>query len=75
LKIALSNAAAGVLAFKKEMGFGKKVVKLKYGTREDFKKYFYNWEYFYICFFLSAIIFFPLKYSDHSQRYIFKLIR
>jgi hypothetical protein len=53
LKTALTNALASIMAFKKEMGFGQKVVKLKHGTREEFKKYLYNWEYFYICFFLS----------------------
>lgn len=54
LRYLLCNGLESILAFKKEMGFGSKVVKLKTGTRSDFKKYMYNWEYFYICFFLSS---------------------
>jgi len=38
------------LAFKKEMGLGQKVVKLKNGTKKEMKNYINNWAYFYICF-------------------------
>lgn len=48
LRELLMNGLCSILAFKKEMGFGQKVVKLRHGTRAEFKKYMYNWEYFYI---------------------------
>lgn len=54
-KATLNGGLKALQAFKKEMGFGQKVVKLKQGNRRDFKKYMYNWAYFYICFLLYSM--------------------
>lgn len=49
LKTALTSGLRGIQGFKKEMGFGEKVVKLKTGAKKDIRKYTCNWAYFYIC--------------------------
>lgn len=49
LKDILSNGMRHLQGFKKEMGLGQRVVKMKHGTRKDLKNYMYNWAYFYIC--------------------------
>ena len=45
LRDLLAGGVASIEVFKKEMGFGQRVVKLKKDSAEKFQ---YNWEYFYI---------------------------
>jgi hypothetical protein len=51
----LRGGLTAIQAFKREMGMGQRVVKLKHGTPGDIKKQVNNWAYFYICLSLSTI--------------------
>jgi len=53
LKNVLESGLKAIEAFKKEMGHGERVVKLKGGTGHNIKRELCNWAYFYIC--LSVI--------------------
>jgi predicted PolB exonuclease-like 3'-5' exonuclease len=54
LKDIINNGMRAVIAFKKELGLGQKVVKFHNGTKKEMKNYIYNWAYFYICFSISS---------------------
>jgi hypothetical protein len=49
LRSILQSGLTAIEAFKKEMGHGEKVVKLKGGTKQNLKREMCNWAYFYIC--------------------------
>jgi hypothetical protein len=53
LRDVLSSGVRRLQGFKKEIGLGQKVIKLKNGSRREMKNEMYNWAYFYICFSLS----------------------